>query len=108
MDGVLIIDKPAGCTSHDVVQKVRRILNEKRIGHLGTLDPIATGVLPLVIGKATRLAQFFRGRDKVYEGRMRLGFATDSYDRSGKLTGEESGSLPDRDELELAMRELTG
>lgn len=108
MDGVLVIDKPAGCTSHDIVQRARRVLGLSRIGHLGTLDPMATGVLPLVIGKATRLAQFFRNRDKVYEGRMRLGYATDSYDRTGRQVGEESTSLPDRAELELAFRELTG
>ncbi len=108
MDGVLVIDKPAGCTSHDVVARTRRILGLKRIGHLGTLDPLATGVLPLVVGRATRLAQFFRGRDKVYEGRMRLGFATDSYDRSGACIGEITDDLPDRAELELICREFTG
>jgi tRNA pseudouridine55 synthase len=108
VDGVLVIDKPAGCTSHDVVQHARRVLGVSRIGHLGTLDPMATGVLPLVIGKATRLAQFFKNRDKVYEGRMRLGFATDTYDRTGKQVGEVETSLPERAELDVAFRELTG
>jgi tRNA pseudouridine55 synthase len=84
------------------------VLGITRIGHLGTLDPLATGVLPLVVGRATRLAQFFRNRDKVYEGRMRLGFATDSYDRTGTMVGETSDSLPGRIELELILRELTG
>jgi tRNA pseudouridine55 synthase len=108
MDGVLIIDKPTGPTSHDIVARTRRVLGITRIGHLGTLDPLATGVLPLVVGRATRLAQFFRNRDKVYEGRMRLGFATDSYDRSGTVVGEVSDSLPDHAELDLIFREFTG
>ena len=108
MDGVIVIDKPAGPTSHDMVARTRRVLGITRIGHLGTLDPLATGVLPLVVGRATRLAQFFRNRDKVYEGRMRLGFATDSYDRTGTMVGETSDSLPGRIELELILRELTG
>ena len=84
MDGVLVIDKPAGITSHDAVMRARKTLGIRRIGHLGTLDPLATGVLPLVVGRATRLAQFFRNRHKTYEGLMRLGFATDTYDRDRK------------------------
>jgi tRNA pseudouridine55 synthase len=108
MDGVIVIDKPAGPTSHDMVARTRRVLDVSRIGHLGTLDPLATGVLPLVVGRATRLAQFFRNRDKVYEGRMRLGFATDSYDRTGITVGEVSDSLPGRAELELILSEFTG
>lgn len=83
MDGAVVVDKPEGWTSHDVVARVRRLARTKRVGHLGTLDPMATGVLPLLIGRATRLAQFF-GRDrKVYEGVIRLGYATDTYDRQG-------------------------
>ncbi|MBI3948981.1 MAG: tRNA pseudouridine(55) synthase TruB [Acidobacteria bacterium] len=81
--GLLIIDKPEGITSHDVVARVRRALRMKRIGHAGTLDPIATGVLVLCLGKATRLQQFFMGSDKEYIARIRLGFATDTYDRTG-------------------------
>src|SRR5208282_4043170 len=80
MNGVLIIDKPPGLTSHDVVQRVRRILKERSVGHLGTLDPLATGVLPLVIGSFTRLAQFYTSSEKTYEGVIRFGFATDTYD----------------------------
>jgi len=108
MDGVIVIDKPAGPTSHDIVAYTRRVIGIKRIGHLGTLDPLATGVLPLIVGRATRLAQFFRNRDKVYEGRMRLGFATDTYDRTGTAIGETSDFLPERAELELIFREFTG
>ncbi len=85
MDGVLIIDKPAGLTSHDVVAKVRRITGEKSVGHLGTLDPMATGVLPLVLGRFTRLAQFYNQADKRYEGAIRFGMATDTYDAEGEF-----------------------
>ncbi len=86
MNGILIIDKPAGMTSHDVVNRVRRILGQKSIGHLGTLDPMATGVLPLVAGNLTRLAQFYTGKDKAYQGEIRFGFATDTYDAEGEAT----------------------
>ncbi len=88
MNGVLVIDKPAGMTSHDVVSRVRRLLKERSVGHLGTLDPMATGVLPLVIGKLTRLAQFYNDAEKAYEGAIRFGFATDTYDSEGQPTGE--------------------
>ena len=84
MNGVLIIDKPAGLTSHDVVNRVRRILGQRSVGHLGTLDPLATGVLPLVLGSLTRLAQFYTTSEKVYEGVIRFGFATDTYDAEGE------------------------
>jgi tRNA pseudouridine55 synthase len=84
MNGVLIIDKPGGLTSHDVVNRVRRIVHERSVGHLGTLDPLATGVLPLVIGNLTRLAQFYTASEKSYEGVIRFGFATDTYDAEGE------------------------
>ncbi len=87
MNGVLIIDKPAGLTSHDVVNRVRRILQQPSVGHLGTLDPLATGVLPLVTGNLTRLAQFYGGAEKTYEGVIRFGFATDTYDSDGEPQG---------------------
>jgi tRNA pseudouridine55 synthase len=87
MNAVLIIDKPAGLTSHDVVNRVRRILQERSVGHLGTLDPLATGVLPLVIGNLTRLAQFYTSCEKTYEGSIRFGFATDTYDAEGEPAG---------------------
>jgi len=87
VDGVLIINKPAGMTSHDVVACVRRLTGEKSVGHLGTLDPMATGVLPLVLGRFTRLAQFYNEADKRYEGTIRFGWATDTYDAEGTPTG---------------------
>jgi tRNA pseudouridine55 synthase len=83
MNGLLVLDKPSGITSHDVVAIVRRATNEKSIGHLGTLDPMATGVLPLLLGKYTRLAQFFGHSNKHYTGHIRFGFATDSFDADG-------------------------
>ena len=86
MNAVLILDKPPGLTSHDVVNRARRILRERSIGHLGTLDPMATGVLPLVIGNLTRLAQFYTSSEKTYEGTIRFGFATDTYDADGDPT----------------------
>ena len=88
MNGLLVLDKPAGMTSHDVVEVVRRATGERSIGHLGTLDPMATGVLPLLLGKYTRLAQFFGTAEKSYEGTIRFGFATDSFDAEGAATGE--------------------
>lgn len=84
MNGILIIDKSPGWTSHDVVARVRRILGERSVGHLGTLDPMATGILPLVVGKWTRLAQFYNASAKTYEGVIRFGFATDTYDAEGE------------------------
>ncbi len=88
MDGVIVVDKAQGWTSHDVVGKMRRIAGTRRIGHLGTLDPMATGVLPLVIDRATRLAQFFVKNDKVYEGTVHFGFATNTYDAEGTPISE--------------------
>lgn len=86
MNGVLIVDKPSGLTSHDVVNRSRRILKERSIGHVGTLDPLATGVLPLVVGNFTRLAQFYNSSEKSYEGVIRFGFSTDTYDAEGEPT----------------------
>src|SRR5213080_1902894 len=88
MNAVLIIDKPSGFTSHDVVARVRRILQQRTVGHLGTLDPLATGVLPLVLGNMTRLAQFYVSSEKSYEGVIRFGFATDTYDADGERIGD--------------------
>jgi len=87
VNGILILDKPAGLTSHDVVNRVRRILQQRAVGHLGTLDPLATGVLPLVTGNLTRLAQFYTASEKTYEGVIRFGFATDTYDAEGEPLG---------------------
>jgi tRNA pseudouridine55 synthase len=88
INGFLVIDKPQGVTSHDVVQTVRCHLKIRRVGHLGTLDPLATGVLPLAVGKATRLARFTPGGLKVYQGTIRLGFSTDTFDGEGQATSE--------------------
>ena len=87
-NGILIINKPSGLTSHDVVHRVRRIVGRKAVGHLGTLDPMATGVLPIVLGNMTRLAQFYLKSEKSYEGVIRFGFATDTYDAEGEPAGE--------------------
>jgi tRNA pseudouridine55 synthase len=101
MDGVLVMDKPAGLTSHDVVSRVRRLLHEPAVGHLGTLDPLATGVLPLVLGRLTRLAQFYTDSEKSYQGTIRFGFATDTYDAEG-----EPASAPQK--VQASLEELQG
>ena len=88
LNAVIVVDKPQGWTSHDVVAKSRRILGERSIGHLGTLDPMATGVLPLLTGRLTRLCQFYNASEKAYEGTIRLGFATDTHDADGDPIGE--------------------
>lgn len=108
MNQVLIIDKAAGMTSHDVINRARRILGERSIGHLGTLDPAATGVLPLVVGNFTRLAQFYLGAEKSYEGVIRLGFSTDTYDAEGERTEEERVSLLNIDEVREAAARFLG
>jgi len=108
MNGVLVIDKAGGMTSHDVVQYFRRAFNTSKVGHLGTLDPMATGVLPLCIGKATRVGQFFATSPKEYVGEIRFGFATTTYDREGTPTGPEKPFTNSREEVLAAMIELTG
>ena len=109
MDGLLIIDKPVGPTSHDVVARVRHVLGERRIGHTGTLDPAASGVLPLVIGRATRLAQFLSAADKVYDATIRLGVETDTYDSLGEPVGTPyGGALPSPAEIESVLNEFRG
>lgn len=103
MDGVLIVDKPAGLTSHDVVARVRRILGERRVGHTGTLDPFATGVMVVLVGRATRLAQFLNGAEKEYEATIRFGYATDTGDITGqRLTAAvETNITPAPESIEL-------
>jgi len=108
LDGVIVVDKPQGWTSHDVVNKMRRIAGTSRVGHLGTLDPAATGVLPVVIGKATRLAQFYTRSDKIYEGVVRFGWATRSYDRDGEVMGEKLEVVVDAGELERLLEPFRG
>ena len=111
MDGVLIVDKPAGITSHDVVAQVRHILHIRRVGHTGTLDPFATGVMVILVGRATRLAQFLSGLEKEYEAVIRLGFATDTGDVTGKpiQTTESPPAGPwSNDQIEAALESLRG
>jgi tRNA pseudouridine55 synthase len=108
MNGVLIIDKPCGFTSHDVVNRVRRILRERSVGHLGTLDPMATGVLPLVIGNFTRLAQFYLASEKVYEGTVRFGFSTDTYDAEGEPTSDSSDITLVPEQVEAVAAKFRG
>jgi tRNA pseudouridine55 synthase len=108
VDAILIIDKPAGMTSHDVVARVRRITGEKSVGHLGTLDPMATGVLPLVLGRFTRLAQFYNDADKRYAGTIRFGWATDTYDAEGQPAGPEQPAMFSLEQLRAAARDFMG
>src|SRR6202012_3601417 len=107
-EGIIVVDKPAEWTSHDVVNKMRRIAGTRRVGHLGTLDPAATGVLPLVIERATRLAQFYTRNDKIYEGTIHFGYSTDSYDADGQPASEEVAVTLDRDALEAALDRVRG
>lgn len=100
-DGVLVIDKPAGPTSHDIVACVRRTLSLKKVGHLGTLDPLATGVLPLVVGRATRLASLLAGASKQYDAVIRLGLITDTYDITGTVVGGADAPRPDATSAEI-------
>ncbi len=104
---MLIIDKPSGMTSHDVVSRVRRICREPRVGHTGTLDPLATGVLPLAYGRATRLARFFSAADKDYDATIRFGLETDSYDVTGTVV-QQSGRVPLIADVEQALATLRG
>jgi tRNA pseudouridine55 synthase len=109
MDGLLVIDKPTGPTSHDVVTRMRRVLGERRIGHTGTLDPAASGVLPLVLGRATRLARFLSAGDKRYEAVVRYGVATDTYDGEGTPVGAvRRGVAPARAGIEAALEAFRG
>ncbi len=109
MDGLLVVDKPEGPTSHDVVARMRRVLGERRIGHTGTLDPAATGVLPLVLGRATRLARFLSARDKSYDAVVRLGVATDTYDARGQAVGRPyEGAWPARETIDAALERFRG
>jgi tRNA pseudouridine55 synthase len=108
MDGVLLIDKPSGPTSHDVVARLRGTSRERSIGHTGTLDPRATGLLPLVCGRATRLASLLSGEDKVYEATIRLGWATDTDDADGQPLGEPAQRLPDDTALHEAANAFHG
>ena len=108
IDGALVIDKPKGRTSHDVVDAVRHLAGFRQIGHLGTLDPLATGVLVLLLGRATRLVQFYGGRRKRYTAAFRFGFATDTYDSDGEAQGADTAPALDREVLERLAAEQVG
>lgn len=108
VNGLLIVDKPGGMTSHDVVARVRRATGESSIGHLGTLDPMATGVLPLLLGKYTRLAQFFGSLEKTYTGTIRFGFATDTYDAEGQPAGERVTPVLTMEQVRAAATRFYG
>lgn len=108
MNGVLVIDKPAGPTSHDVVNRVRRFLGQRAVGHLGTLDPSATGVLPLVAGSLTRLARFYTHSEKTYKGTIQFGFATDTYDADGEPTTARQAFALDLAELRVLASQFIG
>jgi tRNA pseudouridine55 synthase len=108
VDGVLVVDKPEGWTSHDAVDKVRRLVNTRRVGHLGTLDPIATGVLPLVVGKVTRLAQFYMRGEKRYDAVVHIGYSTVTYDRAGTPTSPVTEPAVDRRQLEEVLERFRG
>jgi len=108
MNGVIIVDKPAGFTSHDVVNRMRRILGQRSVGHLGTLDPLATGVLPLVTGSLTRLAQFYTASEKTYEGVIRFGFATNTYDADGDPVSERVPATPTMEQLQSLAAQFVG
>src|ERR1700758_854042 len=108
IDGILVVDKPRGKTSHDVVEFVRRLVGFRQIGHLGTLDPLATGVLVLAFGKATRLARFYKARRKRYTCAVRFGFATDTYDADGEALGADSAPALDQAEIQALAARFTG
>jgi len=108
LDGILVVDKPRGRTSHDVVEAVRRLVGFRQIGHLGTLDPLATGVLVLALGRATRLARFYSGRRKRYECAVRFGFATDTYDADGEPLGPDSAPALDAGQIQALAEEFVG
>ncbi|MDI6697960.1 MAG: tRNA pseudouridine(55) synthase TruB [Candidatus Saccharicenans sp.] len=108
MDGLIIVDKPAGLTSHDVVLRLRKILRVRRIGHAGTLDPLATGVLLVTVGQATRLFPYLSGADKTYKGEIRLGLATETYDSEGQPLGPACQALPEEQELLEAAASFVG
>jgi tRNA pseudouridine55 synthase len=107
-DGILVVDKPGGKTSHDVVEAVRRLVGFRGIGHFGTLDPLATGVLVLALGRATRLARFYAGRRKRYTCAVRFGFSTDTYDSDGEPLGSDSAPDLNAEELQAYAAQFLG
>jgi tRNA pseudouridine55 synthase len=108
MDGVLLLDKPSGPTSHDVVARIRAVTHERSVGHTGTLDPRATGLLPLVLGRATRLASVLSASDKTYEASIRLGVSTSTDDADGQVTATFHGDLPGLERVDEALSAFRG
>jgi tRNA pseudouridine55 synthase len=108
MNGAVVLDKPQGWTSHDAVNKIRRLAGTRKVGHLGTLDPMATGVLPILLNRATRLAQFFTRAEKAYDATVRFGFATDTYDAEGRATTPERKPEFLRENLEEWLDQYRG
>ena len=107
-DGVLLVDKPQGCTSHDVVDRIRRKLGTRKVGHAGTLDPLATGMLIILVGKATKVSQYLMSLPKVYEGCFRLGESTDSHDAEGKIIAEHEVPELSDEQIREAMAAFSG
>jgi tRNA pseudouridine55 synthase len=108
MDGLILVNKPKGITSHDVVAQIRNILGIQKVGHYGTLDPLATGLVVVAVGKTTRLFPFYSKKDKTYTGRIRLGFSTDTYDSTGNPSSSESKEYPKKSTLLNAMKKFVG
>ncbi len=108
LEGLLVVDKPAGMTSHDVVDRVRRLSGQRRVGHAGTLDPLATGVLVLGLGRATRVLEYLIGHDKRYLATIRLGITTDTYDAEGRVVSQHEGSWPLREDVERVLARFRG
>ena len=107
-DGLLLVDKPTGPTSHDIVHRVRRASGVRRVGHAGTLDPLASGLLPLVLGRATRLVRFLPHSPKTYTGRLQLGRTTNTDDVTGEILSDHEGALPGAEQVLAAARKLEG
>ena len=108
MDGLILVNKHQGCTSHDLITEVRKIIDLQKIGHYGTLDPLATGLMIIAVGKATRLSSFFLKADKIYEGQIKLGYSTDTYDSSGTPTSAESKVWPKKDKVLEVIKTFEG
>jgi tRNA pseudouridine55 synthase len=108
MDGLILVKKHQGCTSHDLITDLRKILNIQKIGHFGTLDPLATGLMIIAVGKATRLSSFFLKADKNYEGRIKFGYSTDTYDSSGTPTSPENKEWPEKEKILKIMKKFIG
>ena len=108
IDGLILVNKHQGCTSHDLINGLRKILNIQKIGHFGTLDPLATGLMIMAVGKATRLSSFFLKADKIYQGRIKFGYSTETYDSWGTPTSSEIKELPDKDKILEVMKKFEG